>query len=86
MKYMIELPHTTEECLKALDETKAGARDLLPLIDWGCRVGYHTGWVLVDAASDYEARSRITSSFLRSTAKVIQVSKFTEKEIDSFHQ
>jgi len=48
-KYLIESPHTEEECLQALDETLEKGTDLLAKFDWGCMSGEHTGWAVVDA-------------------------------------
>ncbi|MBI2304512.1 MAG: hypothetical protein HYU86_07170 [Chloroflexi bacterium] len=85
-RYIIELPHTNEECLRALDETKERARELLPLIDWGCDVGNHKGWVALEARSQDEALSKVESPFLREKAFVCKVVKYTPKQIESFHK
>lgn len=39
MTYMIELPHSKEECLKVLDETSEKARAMLPPVLLGLRLG-----------------------------------------------
>ena len=85
-KYLIELPHTKEECLRALDETRGSNRELLPLIDWGCSAGNHNGWVTVDAVDEFGARSRVSSDFLRGKAIVTKVDKVTEAQIESYHK
>jgi len=85
-RYLIELPHTNEECLRALDEARASSRELLPLIDWGCMAGNHNGWVTVEASSDSDARGRVASAFLRGKAIVTKVAKVTEEQIESFHR
>ncbi|KCZ71980.1 hypothetical protein ANME2D_01814, partial [Candidatus Methanoperedens nitroreducens] len=46
-RYMIEEPHTPEECLKALDETLA--KGLLDKAEFGCNAGVHTSWTIVEA-------------------------------------
>ncbi|MBI4302088.1 MAG: hypothetical protein HY664_05740 [Chloroflexi bacterium] len=85
-RYLIELPHTNEECLRALDETRASSRELLPLIDWGCMAGNHNGWLTVEARSESEARSKVASAFLRGKAIVTKVDKITEEQIESYHK
>ena len=84
-KYMIESPHTEEECTQALDETLVKGTDLLAKFDWGCMSGEHTGWAVVDAANEAEARNMVPT-FLRSKARVVKVDKFTPQQIKSFHQ
>jgi len=84
-KYMIESPHTEEECLKALDETLAKGSDLLAKFEWGCMAGEHTDWTIVEAGSESAARNMLPT-FVRSKARVIKVSKFTPEQIKSFHE
>jgi len=84
-KYLIESPHTEEECLQALDETLAKGTDLLAKFDWGCTSGEHTGWAILDAGSEAAARNMVPS-FLRSKARIVKVDKFTAQQIKSFHQ
>lgn len=84
-KYMLESPHTEEECLQALDETLAKGSDLLAKFDWGCMAGEHTGWAVVEAESESDARN-IIPTFLRSKAHVVKVDKFTPQQIKSAHK
>jgi hypothetical protein len=84
-KYMIESPHTEEECLQALDETLGKGSDLLAKFDWGCMAGEHTGWAIVEAGSESAARNMIPT-FVRSRARVVKVDKFTPQQIKSFHE
>lgn len=84
-KYMIESPHTPEECSKALEETLAKGSDFLAKFDWGCMSGVHTGWAVVEAANESAARNMVPS-FVRSKARVVKVDKFTPQQIKSFHK
>jgi hypothetical protein len=84
-KFMIESPHTKEECLKALDETVAMGNDHLEKFNWGCMAGKHTAWALVEADNTSEARN-LVSPLIRDKAHVFEVSKITPRQIQAFHQ
>lgn len=83
-KYLVESPHTREECLRALDEILAQDARLLEKFDFGCMAGIHTAWAIVDAQNEYSARS-IVPAFLRGKARVIGLNKFTPDQIKSLH-
>lgn len=85
-QYLIQVPHTTESCLKALDETKAMGLEKLNQYNWGCMVGDHTAYVIVDAKSEADALNTWVSPSERSDAKVIKLNKFTAEQIASFHK
>jgi hypothetical protein len=85
-QYLIKLPHTEAECLKALDEISEKGSQLLPKIYWGCMSGDHTGYAIVDAKSESAAKEMIAAPSIKSKASVTEVKKFTPKEIASFHK
>ncbi len=81
-EYLIELPHTKEECMKAGGEIKDS--ELLPKIYWGCVSGVHNGWAIVEAKNESAARSLIDSDVLRNKARIVQVGKWTKEDIESY--
>jgi len=83
--YLLIMPHTAEQCLKALDDMEAASPQLLAKTDWGCMAGDHTGYLIVQAASEQAARNMIPAAE-RAGAKVIKLNKFTPEQIKSFHQ
>ncbi len=83
-RYLIMSPHTAEECLKALDDVTAASPALLAKFDWGCKAGDHTGYVVVQAASEDAARAMLPES-QREKAKIVKLNKFTVEQIKSFH-
>jgi hypothetical protein len=85
MTYLIESPHSEEECLQALDETLARGPRFLAQFDWGCMAGQHTGWATVEAGSESEARNMVPT-VVRSKARIIPLNKFTPDQIKSFHK
>ncbi len=85
-QYLIKLPHTEAECLKALDEIAEKGSQLLPKIYWGCSAGDHTGYAIVDAKSASAAKEMVGAPTVRAKASVIEVKKHTVEEIASFHK
>jgi len=84
-RYLLVMPHTAEQCLKALDAMEASSAQLLAQTDWGCMAGDHTGYVVVHAASEQAALAMVPASE-RAQAKAVKLNKFTEAQIKSFHQ
>ncbi|MBI5419051.1 MAG: hypothetical protein HZA60_03085 [Deltaproteobacteria bacterium] len=84
-RYLIESPHTKEECLQALDEILARGPGELAKYDFGCMSGDHTGYVIVEVGSESEARG-LVPSFLRGKARIVKLDKFTPEQIKSFHE
>lgn len=85
MKYLLETPHTKEECLRELDEVLAKGKKNLDQFYWGCAAGDHTGYALVDASSVAEVE-RLVPDFIRGKAKIVEIKQFTPEQIKSFHQ
>lgn len=84
-RYMIELPHKPEECLKALDEELAKGKDILDKFEFGCKAGDHTGYALVDANTRNDALNKYVPNFIQEKARIVEVGKFTPEMIKSFH-
>jgi hypothetical protein len=84
-RFLVESPHTAAQCLQALDDVSAQGPDTLAKYDWGCAVGDHRGWAIMEGSSESEVRKMIPSS-VRDKAKIVKVNKFTAKEIASFHK
>ena len=83
-RYIIESPHTKEECLRALDEVLAEGPAVLNKFDWGCQAGDHTGYAVVDAENETNVL-KLIPTFLRNKTRIIKVGKFTPEQIRSFH-
>jgi len=83
-RYMIESPHTPEQCLKALDEELEKGRDVLEKFDFGCKAGDHTAYAIVDAKTRDDAL-KFVPTFLQGKARILEVGKITPDMIRSFH-
>lgn len=83
-QYLIESPHTKEECLKALDELAAKPQ-VLEKFAFGCGAGEHTGYGMVEA-KDESAAMEMVPSAVRAKARVHPLSRFTVEQIQQFHK
>lgn len=84
MSYLIETPHTEEECLRALDEQLSLGSDVLDRFYFGCMSGDHTGYAIVDANSEDDVRNMIPG-FLVEKSLITPIKKITPEMIRSFH-
>ena len=82
MTYLIEAPHSPDECAQAMDEALAKGPRFLAQFDWGCVEGEHTGWATVEAGNESEARSMVPA-VVRSKARVVRVGKVTPDLINA---
>jgi hypothetical protein len=53
-RYLIETPHSTEECLDLIKVLNA--QGYLWNFEWGCKAGIHTGWAIIEAENAAQAR------------------------------
>jgi hypothetical protein len=83
--YMVISPHTPEECLKTLDDVSAMGADQLKMWRWGCASGDHTGYLMVMAANETDALSKVPAA-IRDKAKAIKVDSFTPAQIKAMHE
>lgn len=74
--YMIEMTHTPDMCLEALDKMAEKESGILDKIWWGCTDGNHTGWAVVEAGSKQEALDIIPSANLEEV-RIIEVRRLT---------
>ncbi len=58
-RYLIELIHKPEECIKSVEEIKEEEQDYLDRFYCGCDSGDHRCWAFIEASSDSEARRLI---------------------------
>jgi hypothetical protein len=84
-RFMIQASHTPEECLDILDEyVKAGAH-YLTHTEWGCDENVHTGWIVVEAESDAEARLMVPP-IIRNKALLVRLTTYSPEQIKKFHE
>jgi hypothetical protein len=83
-QYLIELPHTLDNCMPMLDSLAMDNPDFLKTINWGCMAGNHTGWAMVEAASDADASNMVPAA-IRDSVCVTQLSHFTPEQVRELH-
>lgn len=86
-RFLIQATHTPEACLATLDAALAQGLDMLAQYDFACAAGdhsNHTGYVTLEADSEAAARKMIAGP-LADRAEVVEVGRFTEAQIRSFH-
>lgn len=72
-RYLIESPHTAENCDQAIRDLHAAG--YLHHFEWGCKDNDHTGWAIVEAESAEHAR-QIVPWYLRDKARIVRLVKF----------
>ncbi len=84
MRYLVESPHTREECLKELDELAGKGEKELQRFGFACTSGEHTGYAVVDAPDEKAARE-LVPAIVRGKAKIHPLQTFTAEQVRSFH-
>ncbi len=83
--FMIESPHTEEECMGVMDAVnKTGPKELMAW-EWGCMSGNHTAYRMVSAANE-EAALAMVPEDVRAKAHAYKVSKMTPAELEAAHK
>src|SRR4030042_1072068 len=72
-RYLIETPHTARDCKMLLDQIYA--MGYLYHFDWGVKVGVPSGWAIIEADNEADARLAVPP-MVRNKARVIQLNKF----------
>lgn len=85
MKFLVESPHTKEECLRELDGIAAEGSDVLGKFNWACKSGEHTGYAILEAKDESAARGYVPE-VVRERARVHPVDTFTPKDIERMHR
>jgi hypothetical protein len=82
-RFLIEVPHEadTVACAKAVQILLSTGSHFLTHADFGCHDGVHKAWIIVDVDSKEEARA-ILPSVYQAQSTIVQLNKFTIKEID----
>lgn len=83
--YLVQVPHTQEQCLKTLDDLKGKGDAFLSKFEFGCMSGDHTGYAFLTGKSEEDVRQMLPKD-VQTTAKVQKVDKFTPDQIDKLHK
>ncbi len=83
-KFQIVMPHDPAQCMDALEEVLDHDPAFFSQVFYGCHFGDCTGYALVEASSEEEARSKVPIT-LRKRARVVGVEPVGPEEIRSVH-
>lgn len=81
-RYLIETPHSEERRYLLLDEINAMGYP--HNFDWGCGVGVHVGWAIIEAESEEQALL-VVPSIARDTARAIRLIKYSPEMVKELH-
>jgi hypothetical protein len=81
-RYLVESVHTAEDCQHVIEHFIVYGHIIN--FDWGCKVGVHTGWAIIEAENESQALMSVPS-LLRSNARAIQLFKYTPATIQADH-
>jgi len=82
-RFLIETPHREQDCMNLIQ--LLNAQGYLTHFDWGCMNGVHTGWAVIEATSEAEARLAIPP-LVRGEARVTKVNRFDAALLSEMHQ
>ena len=81
--FLIESPHTPEECLAVMDATNKAKE--LGKWQWGCMSGNHTAYRIVDAKDEAAALAMVPEN-VRAKAKAYKITKMDSKTLEAAHK
>ena len=86
-RYLIELPNHPSilGCQRAFQALAAQGSHFIAHTDWGCKVGVHKGWLIVEAEVDADVQ-RIVPPVLRKNASVVRLSRFAPDQFPVEHE
>jgi hypothetical protein len=77
-RFLIETPHREQDCQNLVELLYA--QGYLRYFDWGCPSGVHTGWAILEAHNEAEAR-RAIPPLARHQARVVKVSELEPESV-----
>jgi hypothetical protein len=83
-RFQIVMPHDPSRCVEALEEVLAYDPEFHSQVFYGCHFGDDTGYALIEASGEEEARSGIPKT-LRGRARVVEVEHVSPEEIRASH-
>jgi hypothetical protein len=83
-KYLVEVFHSADkiECLRTIQIFLSSGSHFLTHSDWGCLDGEHKAWFIIEVESKEEAL-QIVPSYYRNNTKIIKLSNFNLREVES---
>ena len=80
-QFLVVSPHTEEDCSKVVKLTLAIG--YLTHFYWGCKVGEHTAWAIIEAENEKEALLSVPT-VVRDKSRAIRVVQFDPNDIQGW--
>jgi len=80
-QFLVVSPHTEEDCSKVVKLTLAIG--YLTHFYWGCKVGDHCGYAMIEAANEKEALLSVPT-VIRNKSKATEIIQFDPREVQSW--
>ena len=84
-RFLIQIPYTPDEQLDIMDRMRAESTDLLCMTYWGEMDGQPSGWLVLLADTEEEARGMLPES-LRSQARISKVQLLSPEDVEEMHR
>jgi len=81
-RFLVESPHTKDDCSRVVKQVEA--MGYLTHFEWGCNSGNHTGFAIIEAENEAQAKM-VVPSMARNTARVVKLNRFTPEMLKSSH-
>jgi hypothetical protein len=85
-KYLIEVPHSADECLWVMDEIIGRGPYYQHMFYWGCMTGDHSAWALLEGSGREAVLEEALPPTLRERARVRRVSRVWSTELMKRHE
>jgi len=82
-RFLVETSHQPQDCQHLLE--LMNAQGYLTHFDWGCLSGVHTGWAVIEADDEAEARF-VVPPLVRAQARIVKVTKFDGAMLAALHK
>ena len=82
-RFQIETPHREQDCLSLI--RLINAQGYLTHFDWGCMNGVHTGWAMIEADNEAEARLAVPP-LVRAQSRVVKVTRIDAAMLAAMHK
>ncbi len=81
-RYLVQLTHEDDHiaCVRSLEAIDRDGAHLLTHLNWGCKTGIHSGWLIDEFASHDEAMQIVPPQF-REEARIVEVEQFSKDQI-----
>jgi hypothetical protein len=85
-RYLIEVPHEPDECLWVQDEIIGRGPHYQGMFWWGCPVGEHSAWTMLDGTGREHVLEEALPPVLRSRARVRRLARVDPRELRARHE